>query len=78
MRANALVPLTLLTAPAGYGKTTLLMQWYEAQQHVSNPVLAWLSLDEADADPNRFLAYLILALDHAGIELAPLPRLAAS
>ncbi len=78
MRANALVPLTLLTAPAGYGKTTLLMQWYEAQQHVSNTVLAWLSLDEADADPNRFLAYLILALDHAGIELAPLPRLAAS
>ncbi|WP_238704532.1 LuxR C-terminal-related transcriptional regulator [Pseudomonas nabeulensis] len=68
----------LLTAPAGYGKTTLLMQWYESQRHTSDVVLAWLSLDEADADPNRFLAYLILALDHAGIELAHLPRLAAT
>ena len=79
MRTNALVPLTLLTAPAGYGKTTLLMQWHAAIQHQSpNAVVAWLSLDEADADPNRFLAYLILALDHAGVAMAHLPRLAAS
>ena len=79
MHANALVPLTLLTSPAGYGKTTLLMQWHAAmQQQAPKPVVAWLSLDEADADPNRFLAYLILALDHAGVELAHLPRLAAA
>ncbi len=79
MHTNAQVPLTLLTAPAGYGKTTVLMQWHAAIQHQSpNAVVAWLSLDEADADPNRFLAYLILALDHAGVALAHLPRLAAS
>lgn len=79
MQANALVPLTLLTSPAGYGKTTLLMQWHTAiQQQTPKPVVAWLSLDEADADPNRFLAYLILALDHAGVVLAHLPRLATS
>ena len=79
MQANALVPLTLLTSPAGYGKTTLLMQWHAAiQQQTTKPIVAWLSLDEADAEPNRFLAYLILALDHAGVELAHLPRLAAS
>ena len=77
MKANAQVPLTLLTAPAGYGKTTLLMQWHAVlQQQTPEAVVAWLSLDEADAEPNRFLAYLILALDHAGIELTHLPRLA--
>lgn len=79
MRTNAHVPLTLLTAPAGYGKTTLLMQWHAAIQHQTPTALvAWLSLDEADAEPNRFLAYLILALDQAGVALAHLPRLAAS
>lgn len=79
MQANALVPLTLLTAPAGYGKTTLLMQWHATiHQQVPKTLVAWLSVDEADADPNRFLAYLILALDHAGVALAHLPRLAAA
>jgi LuxR family maltose regulon positive regulatory protein len=78
MQTHALVPLTLLTAPAGYGKTTLLMQWHAAiQRQTPKAVVAWLSLDEADADPNRFLAYLILSLDHAGVALAHLPRLAA-
>ncbi|MCR4536818.1 LuxR C-terminal-related transcriptional regulator [Pseudomonas sp. 18.1.10] len=79
MQANTLVPLTLLTSPAGYGKTTLLMQWHAAiHQQAPKVLVAWLSVDEADADPNRFLAYLILALDHAGVALAHLPRLAAS
>ncbi|WP_256733704.1 LuxR C-terminal-related transcriptional regulator [Pseudomonas reactans] len=79
MQANALVPLTLLTSPAGYGKTTLLMQWHAAiHRQAPKALVAWLSVDEADADPNRFLAYLILALDHAGVALAHLPRLAAS
>ena len=79
MKEKACVPLTLLTAPAGYGKTTLLMQWHEVlRQQTPETAVAWLSLDEADGEPNRFLAYLILALDHAGIELAHLPHLAAS
>ncbi|WP_246355484.1 LuxR family transcriptional regulator [Pseudomonas reactans] len=79
MQANALVPLTLLTSPAGFGKTTLLMQWHIAiHQQAPKALVAWLSVDEADSDPNRFLAYLILALDHAGVALAHLPRLAAS
>lgn len=79
LQANAHAPLTLVTAPAGYGKTTLLMQWQAAQaQSAPGSVQAWLSLDEADAEPNRFLACLILALDQAGIALAHLPRLAAA
>jgi len=50
--------LTLVSAPAGFGKTTLLSEWIAKCER---PV-AWLSLDEADNDPTRFLAYLIAAL----------------
>jgi len=52
------VPLALVCAPAGYGKTTLLVDW---AQNCRAPV-AWLTLDEEDNDPVRFLAYLILAI----------------
>ena len=50
--------LTLLSTSAGFGKTTLVSEWIVGCQH---PV-AWLSLDEGDNDPTRFLAYLITAL----------------
>ena len=50
--------LTLVCAPAGSGKTTLLAEWAAA---TACPV-AWLSLETADNDPARFLAYLIAAL----------------
>ncbi len=50
--------LTLISAPAGFGKTTLVTQWVADCQR---PV-AWLSLDEDDNDLPRFLAYLIAAL----------------
>jgi LuxR family maltose regulon positive regulatory protein len=50
--------LTLVSAPAGYGKTTLLAEWIARMEHS----IAWLSLDEGDDDPVRFLAYLAAAL----------------
>jgi LuxR family maltose regulon positive regulatory protein len=50
--------LTLVSAPAGFGKTTLIAGWAE---DCGLPV-AWLSLDEADGDTNRFLTYLVAAL----------------
>lgn len=50
-------PLTLLAAPAGFGKTTLLSEWFKQS---AQPV-AWLSLDDDDNDPIRFFAYLIAA-----------------
>ncbi|MBI4670994.1 MAG: LuxR family transcriptional regulator, partial [Chloroflexi bacterium] len=50
--------LTLISAPAGFGKTTLLSEWCNLQ---SAPI-AWLSLDEGDSAPARFLAYLVAAL----------------
>ncbi len=50
--------LILISAPAGFGKTTLLAQWL-AQ---AGPPVAWLSLDAQDNDPTRFLCYVIAAL----------------
>ena len=50
--------LTLISAPAGFGKTTLVSEWVTGFER---PV-AWLSLDKGDNDPIRFLAYLIAAL----------------
>ena len=47
-------PLTLVSAPAGFGKTTLVAAWAQQQPL---PV-GWLSLDAGDNDPNRFLALL--------------------
>ena len=54
-------PLTLISAPAGYGKTTLLAALPQTYPELS---LAWLSLDEEDSDPARFLTALVFALQH--------------
>jgi len=50
--------LTLISAPAGFGKTTLLSEWVAG----SGRPVAWLSLDEGDNDPVRFLAYFVAAV----------------
>src|SRR5207302_11327223 len=50
--------LTLISAPAGFGKTTLISEWVEG---IERPT-AWLSLDEGENDPARFLTYLVAAL----------------
>jgi LuxR family maltose regulon positive regulatory protein len=50
--------LTLVSAPAGFGKTTLLCEWAQA----CTRSLAWLTLDEGDNDPVRFWRYFIAAL----------------
>jgi LuxR family maltose regulon positive regulatory protein len=50
--------LTLISAPAGFGKTTLLTQWLAE----SELPVAWLSLESADNDPFRFLSYFIAAM----------------
>src|SRR5207245_10984829 len=50
--------LTLISAPAGFGKTTLVSEWVEG---IERPA-AWLSLDEGENDPARLLTYLVAAL----------------
>ncbi len=56
--------LTLVSAPAGYGKTTLVAEWLRhlADAGGAAPAVSWLSLDEGDSDPARFWAYLVAAL----------------
>jgi LuxR family maltose regulon positive regulatory protein len=60
--------LTLISAPAGFGKTTLVSEWVEQlrldpkkENQIDNKI-AWLSLDEGENDLARFLTYLITAL----------------
>ena len=50
--------LTLVSAPAGFGKTTLLSQWARN----TDITVLWVSLDPADNDLNRFLTYCVAAL----------------
>lgn len=51
-------PLALVSAPAGYGKSTFVVQWLKRQAHP----FAWLSLEESDNQPNRFFTYFVAAL----------------
>ncbi len=64
--------LTLISAPAGFGKTTSVTEWldniskdYLEEIHHKYKI-AWFSLDEGDNDPNRFMAYLVAALSRSG------------
>jgi LuxR family maltose regulon positive regulatory protein len=50
--------LTLIAAPTGFGKTTLVSAWVAG----CDPPVAWLSLDAGDSDPQRFLTYVVAAL----------------
>ena len=50
--------VTLISAPVGFGKTTLVSEWVACCERP----IAWLSLDEGDSDLTRFLTYLVAAL----------------
>jgi LuxR family maltose regulon positive regulatory protein len=61
-------PVTLIAAPAGYGKTTAVTQWLAS---ASGPATtAWVSLDTADNDPVRLWTHIATALDRAGCVIA--------
>ncbi|MDP1876968.1 MAG: LuxR C-terminal-related transcriptional regulator [Actinomycetota bacterium] len=61
---SASVPVTLVSAPAGFGKTTLVSQWAESARLQSHAV-AWVSLTSRDNDPVAFWTYLASAVDAA-------------
>ena len=55
--------LTLISAPAGFGKTTLLSEWRMLHSDSSRPI-GWISLDGGDNDLARFLSYMVAALQN--------------
>ncbi|HET7476732.1 MAG TPA: LuxR C-terminal-related transcriptional regulator [Dermatophilaceae bacterium] len=60
-------PVTLVSAPAGFGKTTLLASWFATPPSTPDDdhLVAWVSLDEGDRDATSFWTYVLLALDRA-------------
>ena len=74
LRRGAESKLTLISAPAGFGKTTLLTEWLAA---TPERAVAWLSLDQKDSRPATFWTYLITALQTVvpGVGAAALPLL---
>ena len=60
--------LTLISAPAGFGKSTLLSDW-AGRRADADVAVAWLSLDEGDNQLSRFLAHLWAALSGVGLDL---------
>src|SRR5262245_26405806 len=62
LRSGRQSTLTLVSAPAGYGKTTLLTQWAAADADRTD--FAWVSLDPMDSDPVRLWGHVITALQH--------------
>lgn len=73
--ADAQAPIITVTAPPGYGKTTLMAQW--AQRLGSRA--AWLSCDDADNDPVVLLSALAIALGRIGrVDPAIFPALATT
>src|ERR1700687_3416360 len=71
LNAGAQSKLTLVSAPAGFGKTTLLAEWLSAAP-ADERSTAWLSLDQTDNRPASFWTYLITAVQKAE------PRIGAS
>ena len=78
LRAGAGLALSLVAGPAGYGKTTLLAAWREAE--AARKPVAWLTLDEGDNDPVVLWSYVIEALRRAcpALSVPAPPRLAGA
>lgn len=62
--------LTLVSAPAGYGKSTVLADWCRTLPHSGVEEIAWLSLEDDDNDPFQLVLYMAYALSVAGVAIA--------
>src|SRR5262245_11555339 len=68
LQASASRRLILLKAPAGYGKTTLAVDWCE-QLRRSGAIVAWLSVDEDDNEPSAFAYHITRTIHRAAPDL---------
>jgi LuxR family maltose regulon positive regulatory protein len=71
--------LVLISAPAGFGKTTLVGGWLARTHRRPDAAVAWVSLDEGDQEASSFWTYVVTALDRAvpGVGAGALPLLEA-
>ena len=79
LERSAEARLTLVSAPAGFGKTTLLAEWLRLPAFADRKV-AWLSLDDGDRDPATFITYALTALERVlpGVATPSLALLSAA
>jgi LuxR family maltose regulon positive regulatory protein len=64
--------LSVIVSPPGFGKTTLLTQWWRTLESRHDTYACWLTLDEIDAEVSRFVAGVILSVARAGIDVGAL------
>ncbi len=65
-------PLSVIVSPPGFGKTTLLNQWWRSLRSRPDLNACWLTLDEIDAEVSRFMAGLIMSVASAGVDVGSL------
>ncbi len=78
LTARQPVKLVLVSAPAGYGKTTLVSSWLQHVAAAEQAHVCWLAVDEDDSDPRQFFRYLAAAVRSLPDSQAHLPRLLQS
>lgn len=64
--------LSVIVSPPGFGKTTLLTQWWQALRHRPGTHACWLALDESDSEPGRFMADVLLSVARGGVDIGEL------
>lgn len=65
-------PLSIIVSPPGFGKTTLLTQWWRSLKARPDLYACWLTLDEIDTEVSRFMAGLIMSVASAGVDVGAL------
>jgi LuxR family maltose regulon positive regulatory protein len=65
-------PLSVIVSPPGFGKTTLLTQWWRTLRDRQDVHACWLTLDDIDTEVSRFVAGIVLSVARAGVEVGSL------
>lgn len=71
LRIDRLPPVVLVSAPAGFGKTKMLVEWVVGAED-ANASTAWVSLDQRESDPTLFWSYVVAALRKIDSDLGSL------
>ena len=70
--ANLNRSLSVIVSPPGFGKTTLLTQWWRTLGARADLHACWLTLDDIDSEVSRFVAGVVLSVARAGVDVGPL------